>query len=282
MDDARKAVQLFLAKEEQTALHYGSMLHSDNSERKETDKLITEEALRSIADHPEWADRKSTVVFNPGWHKGVVGIVASRLIEQYYRPTIVLTRSGNIATGSARSVPGFNLYEALHNCKEYLLGYGGHYAAAGLSLDADKVDSFRDKFESIVSERISPELLIPELVIDAVVELEDLTEKFFSITRQMEPIGPDNPKPLFLVRKVTDTGHSRIVKEQHIKFSLRKGDRSFQGIGFGMADKFELLSNAKPIDIVFTLEENEWNGNKSLQLRVTDIRSHAILPSQEN
>lgn len=273
MDDARKAVQMFIAKDETEAKQYAEMLHADNTDRKEADKNITEEALSVIESKVEWAARKSTVVFQPHWHKGVVGIVASRLIDHYYRPTIVLTQSGEFAAGSARSVPGFNLYEAVHACREHLLGYGGHFAAAGMTLDIDKVDAFRDKFEEVVSATISPELLIPEIVIDAEVEFKDLSHTFYNILMQMEPFGPDNLRPVFIARNVIDSGYSKIVKEQHVKFSLKQDNIIFGGIGFGMSGKFPAMENNKPIDIVFTLDENEWNGNKQLQMKVIDIRS---------
>src|SRR5688572_16448385 len=160
MDDAKKAVLMFVAEKYEDAVIYAEMLHSDNSDRKEADLNITQEALAMIGENAEWANNKSTVLFQPHWHKGVVGIVASRLIEHYHRPTIVLTQSGEYAAGSARSVPGFNLYEAVHACREHLLGYGGHFAAAGLTLALDKIDVFRNKFEEIVSSTIHPEFLI--------------------------------------------------------------------------------------------------------------------------
>ena len=274
MDDARKAVQLFLAKDAAEAAGFAELLHSDNFDRKEADKNITEEALDIIGRKPEWANRKSTLVFAPHWHKGVVGIVASRLIDSYYRPTIVLTQSGNLATGSARSVPGFNLYEAIHACKEHLIGYGGHFAAAGLTLDLDQVEALREKFEEVVAATIKPELLVPEIVIDAEVQLKDLSSNFYAILLQMEPFGPDNFRPVFLIRNVTDTGYSKVVKEQHIRFSLKQGNYNYIGIGFGMADQFPLVSSLKPLDVVCTLDENEWNGNKNLQLKVMDIRPY--------
>lgn len=272
MDDARKAVQLFIAADEAEAKSYAELLHADNSDRKEADKNITEEALASIEEHPEWKSRKSTLVFQPHWHKGVVGIVASRLIDHYYRPTIVLTRSGEYAAGSARSVPGFNLYEAIHACREHLLGYGGHFAAAGMTLELDQVEAFREKFESVVAQSIRPELLIPEIVIDAEVKFRDLTPGFFSIMNQMEPFGPENNRPVFVARRLVDSGYSKIVKEQHLRVSLKQDGVIFNGIGFGIADRYKLLENNQPIDLVFTLEENEWNGTKSLQLKVIDMR----------
>ncbi len=271
MDDARKAVQLFVAESEEEALHYAEMLHSDNTDRKEADKTITEEALALINENPGWKDRRSTVVFQPHWHKGVVGIVASRLIENHFRPTVVLTQSGEYAAGSARSVPGFNLYEAIHACREHLLGYGGHFAAAGMTLELSSVNAFREKFESIVAASIPPELLVPEIVIDAEIMLKDIRQGFYDLLSQMEPFGPENLRPVFIVRNVRDTGWSKIVKEEHIRFSLCQENVTITGIGFGMADKFYLLQQ-QPVDIVFTINVNEWKDVKSLQLQMIDLR----------
>jgi len=272
MDDARKAVDMFIAGSFEKALAYAELLHSDNTDRKEADSAITQEALSLIRDNKAWSDRKSTVVFQPHWHKGVVGIVASRLIEHYYRPTVVLTRSGEYAAGSARSVPGFNLYEAIHACREHLLGYGGHFAAAGMTLELEKVETFRSKFEEVVASSIDPGLLIPEIEINAEISLDDIKWPFFNILSQMEPFGPDNLRPQFIARGVTDTGYSKIVKEDHIRFVLRQQGVTMNGIGFGMAEKFQLLQQKEPLDIVFKIEENEWNGEKSLQLRMIDFR----------
>jgi single-stranded-DNA-specific exonuclease len=272
MDDARKAVQMFVAESEEEALQYAELLHSDNTDRKEADKTITEEALDQINRNEDWKKRKSTVVFQPHWHKGVVGIVASRLIEHYYRPTIVLTQSGDYAAGSARSVPGFNLYEAIHACKEHLLGYGGHFAAAGMTLELGQVDAFREKFEQVVAAVITPEQLIPEIVIDAEISLKDIKQPFFDIISQMEPFGPENLRPVFIVKKVVDNGWSKVVKEQHIRFSVKQDNVTISGIGFGMADKFNLLQNKQPVDIVFTIDSNEWNDTTSLQIRVIDFQ----------
>jgi single-stranded-DNA-specific exonuclease len=272
MDDARKAVQMFVAETYEEALQYAEMLHSDNTDRKEADLSITEEALSMIVNNKEWSENKSTVVFQSHWHKGVVGIVASRLIEHYYRPTIVLTQSGEFAAGSARSVPGFNLYEAIHACKDHLLGYGGHFAAAGMTLELNQVDALRKKFEEVVSSIILPEQLIPEIIIDVEISFKDITWPFYNILCQMEPFGPDNLRPVFIAKRVADTGYSKIVKEQHLRFSLRQDNITFTGIGFNMADKFNLLQNKQPVDIVFKIDVNEWNGEKSLQLRVIDLR----------
>ncbi len=270
MDDAKKAVQLFIQDDYNKALEYAEMLHSDNTNRKEADSSITAEALEIINEDVALQSKKTTVVFRDHWHKGVVGIVASRLIETWYRPTVVLTESGGIATGSARSVPGFNLYEAIHACREYLLGYGGHFAAAGLSLLPENVMAFTNKFEETVAATIPDHLLIPEIIIDTEISFTDLTQNFYNIICQMEPFGPENMRPVFVAKKVVDTGYSKIVKEQHLRFVVKQDNISFTGIGFNLAAKFELLK--KPFDLVFTLDENEWNGNISLQLKVIDLR----------
>jgi single-stranded-DNA-specific exonuclease len=272
MDDASKAVQLFIAGTYEQALHYAEMLHSDNTDRKEADINTTQEALALIEENEQWVNNKSAVLFQPHWHKGVVGIVASRVIEHYYRPTIILTQSGEYAAGSARSVPGFNLYEAIHACKEHLLGYGGHFAAAGMTLETDKIDAFRKKFEEVVASTIHPDLLIPEIVIDAEISFREITWPFYNILCQMEPFGPENLRPVFIARNVIDTGYSKIVKEQHLRFSVRQNGISFTGIGFNMADHYDFLKNKLPVDIVFKIDVNEWNGEKNLQLRVIDCR----------
>jgi single-stranded-DNA-specific exonuclease len=272
MDDARKAVLMFIEKDYGKALELAEQLHSDNSDRKEADSSITEEALQEIRNNPSLQTGKSTVVYKEHWHKGVVGIVASRLIESYYRPTVVLTKSGLVAAGSARSVAGFNLYEAIHACREYLLGYGGHFAAAGLTLMPENIEAFRMKFEEVVSSTIDPRLLIPEIIIDAEILLSEIKQPLFDIIQQMEPFGPENMRPVFIARNVLDTGYSRIVKEQHLRFVLKQQDTTLTGIGFNMAEKYPLLETKKPLDIVFTIDENEWNGQTTLQLKMIDCK----------
>ena len=272
MDDARKAVMMFVENDYGKALEYAEMLQSDNVDRKEADSSITEEAFAIIGADEILVNRKSTVVFKTHWHKGVVGIVASRLIEKYYRPTVVLTQNGDIVSGSARSISGFNLYEAIHACREHLIGYGGHYAAAGLTMHPEQVDAFSRKFEETVLSIIDPLLLIPEIVIDAEISFKDLKKSFYNIITQIEPFGPENMRPVFVAKNVADTGYSKIVKEQHVRFVVKMDNIIFTGIGFNMADKFYLLQMKKPIDIVFTLDENEWNGEKNLQLKVIDLR----------
>ena len=271
MDDGRKAVQLFIEEDFQKALEYAEMLHNDNTDRKEADVSITEEALSIIQNNTELINKKTTVVYREHWHKGVVGIVASRLIENYYRPTVVLTKSGDIVAGSARSVPGFNLYEAIHACRESLLGYGGHFAAAGMTMLEHNVQQFADKFEEIVVATIPPELLVPEIIIDAEINFKDITLSFYNIIQQMEPFGPENLRPVFITRNVTDLGYSRIIKENHLRFVLRQNHNTFTGFGFNLANKFSLIQKDVPLDIVYTIDLNEWNGEQTLQLKILDF-----------
>lgn len=272
MDDASKAVRMFIEDDFEEAMCYAEMLHSDNTHRKDADSTITEEAFAMIEKDEVLLQRKTTVVFQNHWHKGVVGIVASRLIERYYRPTVVLTQSGEYVAGSARSVPGFNLYEAIHACREHLIGYGGHFAAAGMTMLSQNVEAFSNKFEEIVSSIIEPHLLVPEIVIDAEISFKSITKSFYDIVLQMEPYGPESLRPVFITRNIAETSWSRIVKELHIRFVLTYDGKTFTGIGFNMADKFHLLQAGKPIDIVYTIDENEWNGETNLQLKVIDIR----------
>jgi len=271
MDDARKVVQLFTTPHDDEALAYAAILHTVNTERKTADLNITGEALALLEKDAGQAGRKSIVLYQEHWHKGVIGIVASRLTEKYSRPTVVLTRNGNVVSGSARSFSGFNLYEAIHACREHLVGYGGHPAAAGLTLLPDQVEAFSHKFEEIVAATIKPHSLVPELTIDATLTFDIIGPAFFQALDEMEPFGPGNAQPVFIARKVIDKGYSRIVKDQHIRFSVYQDGQMLTGIGYHLADKFNLLSTRLPVDLVFTLEENEWNGRRALQLKVIDL-----------
>lgn len=274
MDDARKAVELFIETDPEKIMTIAAALQSDNFDRKEIDKSTTEEALSIIQGDEMLATRKSTVLYKEHWHKGVVGIVASRLIDYYYRPTIVLTLSNDKVTGSARSVSGFNIYEAIHACRDLLENYGGHFYAAGMTMHPDNVEDFVTRFEEVVAQSIPPELLIPEIEIDAELGLADIKPAFYNIIRQFEPFGPANLRPVFISRHVYDyQGYSRIVKEQHIKFVVHQHNGIVvDGIGFGMADKMDIVEKG-PFDIVYTLDENDFNGTTKLQIRVLDIRA---------
>lgn len=272
MDDAKKAVQLFIEKDLTNARAIASLLQQDNLDRREADSTITEEALAQIENDPNHTQKKSSVVFQAHWHKGVVGIVASRLIEKHYKPTIVLTQSGEVIAGSARSVQGFNLYEALHACRAYLLGYGGHFAAAGMTLALDQLEAFKEAFEQSVAERITEEQLTPEITINSVLPLDHINMNFYQIISQMEPFGPDNMKPIFIAHKVQDTGYSKIVKDQHISCSFKQGKNTLRGIGYNMPQHMNVIQSGKPFDIVFQLQLNDWQGTQSVQLQIIDIK----------
>ncbi len=272
MDDAKKAVQLFIEKDYNKALEIGALLQQDNLDRREADTTITEEALEQIEQDPLHHTKKSSVVFQAHWHKGVVGIVASRLIEKHYKPTVVLTQSGDVITGSARSVNGFNLYEALHACRAHLLGYGGHFAAAGMTMVVDALEDFKIAFEAAVAERITEAQLTPEISINASLPLDDISMQFFQIISQMEPFGPDNMRPVFIAKGVYDTGYTKLAKEQHISFNVTQGKTNVRGIGYNMPEHMKLVKSGKPFDIVFYLQINEWQGNQSVQMQVIDIK----------
>ncbi|MEO7800533.1 MAG: single-stranded-DNA-specific exonuclease RecJ [Ginsengibacter sp.] len=272
MDDARKAVLMFVEDDYEKALSYAEQLHLDNLDRKEADSTITEEALAMIDGDIIFAKRNTTVVYKPHWHKGVVGIVASRLIEKYYRPTVVLTKSGDVIAGSARSIAGFNLYEAIHACRGRLIGYGGHFAAAGLTMHPQNLEGFIQQFEDAVTKTLEPDLLIPEILIDAEISFKNLTPSFYKIITQMEPYGPENMRPVFICRRAINNGYSKIVKDNHIRFVMQNDGIKFTGIGFNMAEQFSILESKQPVDIVFTLDLNEWNGESSVQLKVIDFK----------
>jgi single-stranded-DNA-specific exonuclease len=274
MDDARKAIELFIEEDPARAKELALILHADNFDRKEIDKSMTDEALGILLADERLADNKATVLFRPHWHKGVVGIVASRLIDHYYRPTIVLTESNGKITGSARSVNGFNIYEAIHQCAELLENYGGHYFAAGMTMESGKLEAFTEKFESIVRNTIKQESLYPEVEIDAELRLSDITPGFYNIIRQFEPFGPTNLRPVFISKGVYNhKGHSRVVKESHIRFVVTQDTQTgVSGIGFGLAHKFGYVASGAPFDIIYTIDENEWNGNRNIQMKVIDIR----------
>ncbi len=273
MDDARKAVDLFIEPDPEKIIALAEALQSDNFDRKEIDKNITEEALALIQGDEAQSQRKSTVLYQSHWHKGVVGIVASRLIDHYYRPTIILTLSNDKVTGSARSVSGFNIYDAIHECRDLLENYGGHFYAAGMTMSPDKVNDFTSRFETVVAQTITPELLIPEIEIDAEINLQDIKPAFYKIVRQFEPFGPSNLRPVFITKRVSDyQGYSRVVKDLHIKFVVHQHNGTVvDGIGFNMADKFDIVQRG-PFDMVYTIDENDFNGTVKLQVKVIDIR----------
>ena len=276
MDDARKAVEFFMETDPEKIGALAAALHSDNDDRKEVDKSITEEALGILNDNPDEANRKSTVLFRAHWHKGVVGIVASRLIDHFYRPTIVLTSANGKATGSARSVSGFNIYEAIHECRDLLDNYGGHFYAAGMTMGEDNVAEFKARFETIVASTITADQQVPEIEIDAEVPLSVVKPALNNILKQLEPFGPGNMKPIFMTRDLYDyQGKSNIVKEQHLRIVAHQHNGAIiEGIGFGLSDRYEFVREG-PFDMLYNIEENEYNGTIRLQVKVVDIRRSA-------
>jgi single-stranded-DNA-specific exonuclease len=286
IDSGNKAVQLLLAETLDEVDAISKLINTHNETRKGLDKEITKEALKMIEEDEWLLNAKSSVVFNKDWHKGVVGIVASRLIENYYRPTIVLTESNGKAVGSARSVKGFNVYEAMNECSDLLEQFGGHFYAAGLTMDLDNLVPFKMKFNQVVERTITEQQLVPEIEIDCEIDFRDIFEetrsgipRFYRILKQIAPFGPDNPRPVFVSRAVNDAGGSRILKDEHLKLSLVQNDYpelKINAIAFGMAELFPLLQEGH-VDIVYTLEENHWKGSSTLQLMIKDIRKSRVI-----
>lgn len=270
MDDAKKAVSLFIERDLEKARTIALLLQNDNTNRREADANITIEAIAQIEADPSFDSKKAIVVYDANWHKGVIGIVASRLLERYYKPTIVLTNSGSLIAGSARSIAGFNIHDGLEHCSDLLFGFGGHYFAAGMTLVPENFSSFKERFEEIAATTLHDDQMIPVLEIHAEVALEDLNPGFYKILEQMEPFGPDNPKPVFCLRNVNNSG-CRIVKDDHVRFEVEKHGLRINGIGFGLAEKYNQLEETTQLDIVFHLEENNFRDVTSLQLKVIDF-----------
>lgn len=275
MEQGRSSVDLLCAEDDTIAFEMASIVNSCNNDRKNVDRSITHEAHRIIASDPKMQNRKTTVLYNPSWHKGVVGIVASRLIETYYRPTVILTESNGLATGSARSVPGFDLYQAVEACSDLLENFGGHMYAAGLTLKPENVPLFIDKFEETVSRLIDPDMLIPSITIDAEIDFSDINDKFFRILQQFQPFGPGNMAPVFASHKVYDNGESRLVglDKEHIKISLIQESclKPLQGIAFQMAEHYNFIRKGNPFSVCYSIGENVYRGTTTIQLRIKDI-----------
>jgi single-stranded-DNA-specific exonuclease RecJ len=273
IDHAKDAVKLLTSKSMAEASVYSSSIDVQNAQRKDFDVRITEEALAIIDGDETLQQRKSTVVFKPGWHKGVIGIVATRLTEKYYRPTVVLTQTNGHVTGSARSVVGFDLYEALNACSDLLDQFGGHKYAAGLTMKPENIVLFQERFEEVVSTSILPEMLHREILIDAVLELSVIDAKFFRILRQFEPFGPQNEAPLFLSRGVQVCGQAMVVGGSHLKMTvMQEGSAAFECIGFGLGHLAAVINDRKVFDMCYTIEENVWRSKRSIQLNVKDVR----------
>jgi single-stranded-DNA-specific exonuclease len=269
-----EAVALLTEYDLEQAEQFASEIEQHNSDRKELDKQITKEALLQIEENKE-QNRFSTVVYQENWHKGVIGIVASRLVENYYRPTIVFTKSGEKLAASARSVKDFDVYNALEACAEHLEQFGGHMYAAGMTLLEENYENFKNAFEKIVQETIHPDLLIPEISYDAEIELSELNPKLMRLLKQFEPFGPQNMTPLFLAKGLTDSGYAKTlgVDNEHLKAFVKQGNSgNFGAIGFGLGNKLDVVSHKNKFDAIFSLEENEWKDTVTLQLQLRDIR----------
>jgi single-stranded-DNA-specific exonuclease len=272
MADARQAVKLLLIEEEIVAEDYALHLEKQNNQRKEFDKKIIQEAEVLIEELIDLEKQKSIVLYQPHWHKGVVGIAASRIVEKYNRPAIILTESNGEIVGSARSVAGFDIYKAIKSCDDLLLRFGGHKHAAGLSLSVDKLKLFSERFEAIASEATILATKEPEILISAELNLEDLTISFWNKLKQFAPFGPQNRNPVFVSKNVEDTGYSKLLKNNHLRLSIRQNHSAvFYGIAFGQGQAFEQIKESS-FDICYNLQENHWNDKTTIQLQVKDIK----------
>ena len=270
------AVELLTEFDFDQAQQFASEIEQYNADRKDLDKKITKEAFQQILENQE-EERFSTVVFQEDWHKGVIGIVASRLIETYYRPTLVFTKSGDKYAASARSVKGFDVYNALDACAEHLEQFGGHMYAAGMTLKAENYLLFKEAFEKCVQETIQPEMRTPEIEIDAEINFSDITPKFIRILKQFEPFGPLNMTPVFMTSDVKDTGYAKTLgaEDEHLRlFAKQHNSEGIAAIGFGLGKKLDITKNQNTFQLAYTIAENEWNGNVSTQLMLKDIRTN--------
>ena len=270
------AVELLLEENFDNAITFSKEIDNFNLERRGLDQLITNQALKQIENNEEQKNF-TTVVFKKDWHKGVIGIVASRLIEKYYRPTLVFTKSNDVLAASARSVKGYDVYNAIESCREHLIQFGGHKYAAGLTLKPENYSAFKSSFEKHVKKTIEKKMLTPTITIDEKIQLLDITPKFFRILKQFAPFGPSNKQPVFLSENLKDTGYCKTVGEddKHLKLSLKQGNSDvFKAIAFGLGDKLSLIKNKAQFSGVFNITENNWNGAKSIQLKLLDIKSN--------
>jgi len=278
METGSKAVDLLVSSDTRLATEISKEINNFNIERRSVDRIITTEAMRMIAEDQRTVNYRTTVLYNPNWKKGVIGIVASRLIETYYRPTVILTESNGFATGSARSVQGYDLYQAIEACSDLLESFGGHMFAAGLTLKKENIRPFMDRFEQYVNSTITEEQLVPRIFIDMELSFSEINDEFFKTMSQFQPFGPENMSPVFVSRNVFDTGSGRMVGSsgEHLKLDLCQestGQKSFSAIAFSQANHFEYIRGGNPFDICYSLEMNEFRGNRNLQLNIRDIKT---------
>lgn len=277
METGGKAVELLISEDIRQAAEFSREISSFNNERRSVDRSITSEAMRMISDDPRNVNARTTVLYNPSWRKGVIGIVASRLIETWYRPTVILTESNGFATGSARSVQGYDLYQAIEACSDLLESFGGHMFAAGLTLKKENIQLFKDRFEEYVNNTISEDQLVPRIFIDEELQFSEIDEEFYKVLNQFQPYGPDNMSPIFVSRNIFDSGSGRMVGSsgEHLKLDLCQestGTKTLSAIAFGQANHFEYIKSQQPFDICYTVEINEFRGTRNLQLNVRDIK----------
>ena len=278
METGSKAVDLLVCSDTRLATGISKEINSFNIERRSVDRIITTEAMRMISEDQRTVNSRTTVLYNPSWKKGVIGIVASRLIETYYRPTVILTESNGFATGSARSVQGYDLYQAIEACSDLLESFGGHMYAAGLTMKKENIGPFMERFEKYVTSTITEDQLVPRIFIDTELSFSEINEDFFKTMSQFQPFGPENMSPIFVSRNVFETGSGRMVGSsgEHLKLDLCQestGQKSFSAIAFSQANHFEYIKGGNPFDICYSLEMNEFRGNKNLQLNIRDIKT---------
>lgn len=274
VNSGKAAVELLISEDYETALRFAKSINIDNNTRKDLDTQITQEALVMIEKQANFKYGRTSVLFNPNWHKGVVGIVASRVIDQHYKPTVVLTESDQLITGSARSIKDFDIYDALEACSDLLEHFGGHMYAAGLTMKRENLESFRERFEQVAQDKLTDDMMIPEMDIDAEIELSLIDNKFYSILKQFAPFGPENMRPIFIAKNVTDKGFAKIVGSNHLKMDLSQTNGSsnyIKSIAFQQGNHFAEIIKKTPFHVCFSIEENEWNGDTSLQLNIKDI-----------
>lgn len=276
LQSANEAVELLISKDLSKAQEKSRYIDQCNNERKELDKVTTDEANRKLEESDDWATKSSIVIYDPTWHKGVIGIVASRMTEKFYKPTIVLTKSNGLVTGSGRSVQGFDIYKALESCRDLLENFGGHTYAVGLTLKEENLKEFSERFEVYVSENITMEQSNPQIDIDAYIDFKEITPKFFRLLKEFSPFGPENPKPVFVTRRTFDYGTSRMVgkDQEHLKLELidTKSECIMNGIAFCQSEYNDYIKAFNPVDICYTIEENNFNGSVSIQLLIKDIK----------
>jgi single-stranded-DNA-specific exonuclease len=275
IESGKNSVKLLICEDKDEAMALGEQINNFNTERKNLDMVATQQAIERISNDDRLLKAKSTVIYNPAWHKGVIGIVASRLTEHFYRPTVVLTFSGELITGSARSVKDFDIYDAIDSCSDLLEHFGGHKYAAGLSLKPENLIPFTERFETVVADKLEGKSLVPEIEIDSCIPLSAIHSRFFNVLKQFSPFGPGNMSPLFRTDGIVDAGGSRVVGKNHLKLYVVHPEISggpFSAIAFQQGNHFEKIEKGIPFNICYHVEENEWNGVTSLQLNIRDIK----------